>query len=255
MKERDFWIDYTEAKGVISLVPTRHIYGFIWGILIGTSLKNTRFLSSDEWHKLKDIATDKDLIVGFPGAWQQLQPTNYFAHKFLINSSAPLDSYVSNSFVNKGFNGMNVYGTSETGGIGWQQWQSQFYQLLPHWKRKEQQLIRNNEAFDIPDKLVWSDDVFFELNGRIDDIIQIGGENVSTEQVAEDLEKLPGVKKVWIKPQDTSLGTRLFSYFQLESKQEQAIFEATLPSYLNELPSKSRPRNWEIGFEPYNKLN
>jgi 4-coumarate--CoA ligase (photoactive yellow protein activation family) len=252
IEERDFWLDFTKAKGLICLVPVRHIYGFIWGLLLGSQLKKTTYLNTADWHKVLSYATNTDLIIGHPTAWQQIPPP--FPHKFAISSTAAMPQALQKRLSGQGIKGFNVYGSTETAAIGWQNWETDYFELLPYWQPKEALLWREEEVYEIPDHVIWKQDRQFEIRGRKDALIEIAGENVSLNYVRTRLKLIPGVADVWVKPYKGPWGIRLYSYFQLRPEQSLEQFEKELPDVLKSLPPSLKPRKWEIGYEAFNKF-
>jgi len=252
LQERDFWLDFTEAKGLLCLVPVRHIYGFIWGLLLGSHMKRALFLDSDQWHRIAALSTPTDLIIGHPAAWQHIDAP--FPHLYAINSAARMASSRQQQLLAQEVNGLNIYGSSETAAMAWQYWGSNHFELLPYWQKQADTLIRDKEVFEIPDHLNWYNERQFDVLGRRDALVQIGGENVSLDYVRERLKLLHGVEDVWVKPYNGPWGVRLYSYFQLKPKQSLSQFKKELPKYLRLLPPTIKPRQWECGYTAFNKF-
>lgn len=252
IEERDFWLAFTQANGVVCLSPVRHIYGFIWGLLLGTKLNQAHYLDMHEWHKVAEYASETDLIVAHPTAWQQLSPPFY--HCMGISSTAPIERSVTDQLLKQQVRGMNIYGSTETGAIAWQYWEDDEFHLLPYWKRHKEGLTRGKQYFEIPDQLKWINVQEFKILGRKDEVIQIGGQNLSLVEAKQELQKIPGVKAVWVKPYEDHWGTRLYCYFQLLEEQNQADFIAKLPQQFKSMTPKCKPRKWEVGYWPYDKF-
>jgi 4-coumarate--CoA ligase (photoactive yellow protein activation family) len=253
IQERDFWIDFTKAKGVVCLVPVRHIYGFIWGLLLGSRLKQAKFLGPNEWHKVSDVASENDVIVGHPVAWQQISAP--FPHRFAISSTAPINRKLTEKLRSKNIKGINVYGSTETGAIAYQAWENEHFKLLPYWQKQGIKLNRAQKNYSIPDQLHWINGDCFKIEGRTDDVIQIGGENVSLDSLKEQLKAISGAREVWVKPYQSLWGLRLFSHFQIDEHLDPDDFEEKLKKNLNTLPSHMKPRKWEISHQVFNKLD
>lgn len=252
LKERDFWLELTNAKGILCLAPVRHIYGFIWGLLIGSKLKRAQFLKINHWHELAERANTNDLIIGHPSAWQQIRTP--FPHQLAISSTAPIEKNLTNRLQKEGVKGMNIYGSTETAAIGWQNWNEDYFQLLPYWSKHKKGVTHSGENFEIPDDLHWINEQQFEIIGRKDAVIQIGGQNVSLTEVRNQLKEIIGVKEVWVKSFYNNLGLRIYSYFQLKPEINKDQFERDLPAILQKLPTIMKPRKWDISHSPFNKL-
>ncbi len=253
IEERDFWLTYTQAEGLLCLVPVRHIYGFIWGLLLGSKLKQAKFLNQNEWHKIRETATDKDLIIGHPTAWQYISPP--FPHLLAVSSTAPIEKALTDRLRHQNIKGMNIYGSTETAGIAYQKWKNNHFELLPYWKKDGDKIVRHSQIHTIPDHLSWTNQREFRVIGRKDKMIQIGGENVSIAQVQKRLKEVPGIREVWVKPYEDHWGTRLYSYFQLEQGILQKEFEEQLQSYLKTIPSVFKPRKWDVGYSSFSKFD
>jgi long-chain acyl-CoA synthetase len=95
---------------------------------------------------------------------------------------------------------LQVYGSSETAGVGWREEAGAPYRLLPYWRRgaQENTIERGPDGtarFPLQDRLEWIDDERFVPNGRIDQAVQVGGTNVFPAYVADVLALHPEVRE------------------------------------------------------------
>ena len=99
-----------------------------------------------------------------------------------MSSTAPLAATTHAALLDQGLTGLlEIYGSTETGGVA-TRWQPDApYTLLAHWQRHDANQLRHASGALVPllDHTEWHDERRFTLGGRHDDVIAIGGVNVS----------------------------------------------------------------------------
>jgi long-chain acyl-CoA synthetase len=182
---------------IVSLVPSHHIYGTIWTALLpdhwDVDCTNRRFSAANA---LADTQPGSTLVIGTPALW------HYVARSLLsfpggvtgVSSTAPMPAQLAQQLGAQRLESLiEIYGSSETGGIGWRRDHSAPYALLNHWSRAEQNSLTRTNAkgaqshYEFMDAIDWHDARHLTVSGRRDGAVQIGGHNVFPEQIRQRL--------------------------------------------------------------------
>ena len=205
------------SKRVVLLVPLNHIYGFIWGPLLSNQL-GVPFVHGPEALGIAHHGLRKnDLLIAVPEWWHYLGQSRspIPAGVTGVTSTAPCPAQVIDSALERGLDSMiEVYGSSETAGIGWRNDVRQAFQLFDHWHRQDTDHIVSVEG-DIhllPDEVRWHDDRSLCPVRRRDHAIQVAGTNVWPDRVRAFIEQHPRVSACAVRPMDTAQGKRLKAY-------------------------------------------
>jgi long-chain acyl-CoA synthetase len=192
MREAACWADIVDSpERIVSLVPSHHIYGTIWSALLpdllGIACDYRRFSAAKA---LANAPDDKILVIGTPTLWQYLSRSlpKLPAGMTGISSTAPLPVALAEQLRAQQIGRLiEVYGSSETAGIGWRADHREPYALLNHWARHgKAEIIRTNDQtaiFTLMDDVEWQGDRHLSVKGRSDGAVQVGGHNVFPEQV------------------------------------------------------------------------
>ncbi|RTE86605.1 MULTISPECIES: AMP-binding protein [Gammaproteobacteria] len=179
---------------IIAAVPSHHIYGFLFTVLIPEQLgievlRGMRAHSTVFAGKLEA----GDIIVAFPGFLNQLvkKEMSFQPDVTIVNSTGPCAVHVMSALKSQGVDTLvDVYGSSETAGIGYRTEPGEPYTLLPRWlKRKEDCLSERDteREFEIQDRVIWLSEQKFQLGERKDQAVSIKGMNVFPSYVCEKL--------------------------------------------------------------------
>jgi long-chain acyl-CoA synthetase len=210
-------------KRILSLVPSHHIYGFLFTVLLPRALGIDAVLdlrAATPATALR-VARPGDLIVAHPGWWEQaarLSP--HFADDVTgTSSTAPCPDPLARELAEAGLRLLQVYGSSETAGVGWREEGGAPFTLLPYWSRLDAPsgLARalpdgGTASYPLQDKLVWEDGRRFQPAGRIDAAVQVGGVNVFPAYVAEVLGMHPRVAEAAVRLMRPDEGRRLKAF-------------------------------------------
>jgi 4-coumarate--CoA ligase (photoactive yellow protein activation family) len=210
-------------RRVLSLVPGHHIYGFLFTVLLPRALGIVEVLDlrTATPATLLREARDGDLVVAHPGWWEQLARLGprFPSGVVGVSSTAPCPDALARELADAGLRLLQVYGSSETAGVGWREQAGAPYRLLPHWSRSGApgELLRKlpggaEARYPLQDKLEWEDERRFRPSGRIDGAVQVGGTNVFPSYVAEVLAMHPGVKEAAVRPMRPDEGSRLKAF-------------------------------------------
>lgn len=123
-----------------------------------------------------------------PGEWEQLQ--------------------------SKGLRIFEIYGSSETSGIGYRNSFDEPFTLFSHWTRSSDHAIARNgrELKDLPDFVRWTSPRTLVPHGRKDKAVQISGYNVVPAQVAKLLKDCPLISDAQVRAVETERGAVLKAF-------------------------------------------
>ena len=206
VREAQFFADFASKQSIqieriISAVPPHHIYGFIFSVLLPELIEKpvTRGLkafTTTQGQRLKN----GDLLVGFPTWDEPLAAANVgFPEGANAGcSSGPVAAETLQRLQQAGLaNILEVYGSTETSGLGLRLTRNGWYQLLPRWQRVDNNHVydkANERTVDLPDDIDWLDTIQFKPLARKDSAVQVNGYNVYPERVADMIRQHPNIK-------------------------------------------------------------
>ncbi len=255
-------------RRVVSAVPAHHIYGFLFTVLLpqrlGVGVVDVRASSPAG---LGAVLREGDLVVGHPGFWGGFARTvrQMPGDVVGVSSTAPCPRETARDAVACGLSRLvEVYGASETAGIGWRDDPGGPFELFGHWRRgvEADTLVRSGPdgacaAAQVPDRLVWVGERGFRVEGRRDAAVQVGGINVFPALVRERLLQHPGVRDAAVRLMSPGEGARLKAFI---APADPCFDTAELRSGLTAwcaagLSAPERPKAFSFGAElPRNGL-
>lgn len=193
--EVDHWASTFKAVGnVIALVPSHHIYGTIFSAMLPDRLGVDCTGGMQGGAGMVMNAAQGTLVVGTPTQWSYLSRSMPAFPPGLTGttSTAPFPAHLAHRLQGQRLERLvEIYGSSETGGIASRERPQAPFALLGHWRRNDARIARTAAtgelALDLPDNAQWLDDRHFAITGRRDGAVQIGGHNVFPERVREQL--------------------------------------------------------------------
>ena len=209
MQEARFFAGlHTGRRRVVALVPAHHIYGFLFTILLPEIL-GVPVLDLSRSGSLAQLAPG-DLVIGFPTRWQAvLRSGMSFAEDVqATTSTAPCHPSIIHGLSMAGLAQMiEIYGSSETGGVGWRNSTRDTYRLLPCWQRVDEKTLCAETGHGLMthalnDYLVWADERSFHVGTRLDCAVQVGGLNVFPDAIARRLEQHPAIANAAVRFND-----------------------------------------------------
>ena len=243
---------------IVCIAPLNHIYGFLWGASLSEELE-VPLITGEQAQRAMITPETGDLVVGFPEWWRLLsgRSTTFPEGVTGVTSTAPCPAALIHQMLEQGLERMlEVYGSSETGGIGWRDRPGAPYRLLGHWQPEGADRLVSGAGVEAtpPDRIRWHDDRHLEPIGRRDGAIQVGGTNVWPQKVREAIEEHPDVSECAVRPFETSSGTRLKAFVVPARDGTEA--EHTLKQWFREqLPAPERPVRLDLGTElPRNEM-
>lgn len=272
-------------RRIVSAVPAHHIYGFLFTVLLpqhaGASaaplspplpLLDVRGqLPAAVWQ----AAQAGDLVVGFPEFWQTALigsgsgagSARIAADVIGVSSTAPCTDSLAAALVSAGLARLlQIYGSSETGGVGWRDGAGLPYRLLPFWQRQapaddhdhdpDHALLRtladgSTRALRLQDRLRWTSDADedgFLPAGRLDDAVQVGGVNVFPAALAGLLRQHPGVRDAAVRLMRPDEGERLKAFIvPVDDASEQSLTAQLVEWMRARVDAGARPASYTFG--------
>jgi 4-coumarate--CoA ligase (photoactive yellow protein activation family) len=250
---------------IIALSPCHHIYGFIFSILLPLQLqrpviRGSKALAIIQQRKLQA----GDLVIGFPFIWRQLsrQGVSFPVGTTAVTSTGPCDPAIIRALQSQGLDRMvEVYGSSETAGIGARSDPELPFKLLPRWQCGSQAdtLIEceTGTVFELGDQLQWLDQDHFHPQGRRDEAVQVGGINVFPARIIVQLQSLPEVAGAAVRLMSVHEGERLKAFIvPAEGYVVTEALEARLHDWcMRNLTAVERPKVFTFGLVlPHNAM-
>jgi 4-coumarate--CoA ligase (photoactive yellow protein activation family) len=216
---------FGDVERIVVLVPAHHIYGFLFTVLLPQALR--RPVVDGRAHSFASLATilrPKDLIVGFPTSWEAATQARlaWPADVEGVSSGAPCPPDVASALRgNPSSDGprrlVEIYGATETGGIGWRDGPTPF-RLFPYWSKvDEDHIAKDSGLHELPDHVSWQGQ---DLQGqdlltparRRDGAVQVGGVNVFPDFVRAVLAAHPDVAEASVRLMRPQEGERLKAF-------------------------------------------
>jgi 4-coumarate--CoA ligase (photoactive yellow protein activation family) len=213
-------------RRMLSFVAPHSLLGFVLSVLTPNlqhiDAVDARGMTPDMLSKTLQFG---DVLIATPTLWRYMMrekvtaPDNTMAVSFGEAMTFELGADMRKA----GFGVMReLYGSTETGLIGWRDSATEPFVLFDHWKRENDRLLRvrpdgAEKSVDAMDLIEWAGDRVFRLGGRRDGAVQIGAVNVFPEQVAEALGEHPRIKDCVVRAGRRGDGVnRLIAYIVLK---------------------------------------
>ena len=196
---------FSGRRRVVAMVPAHHLYGMIWTALLPDALGVPVVVRTIGAHL---GLTAGDLVIAVPEHWQALVRIvrRFPADIIGVSSAGSLNDSVAAELLAAGLARLvDIYGSSETGGIAMRDVPANGYDLLPRWRLSEygdedwRLVDRHGRFCDLPDYVERIGDSTLRPVGRRDGAVQVGGHNVWTERVARELRAVDGVADVAVR--------------------------------------------------------
>lgn len=250
---------HAARRRIIALVPRHHIYGFLFTLLLPKAL-NVPVL------ELPPVPTalfstplhQDDLIVAFPLFWKSLAALTRHLPAGLhgVTSTGPCPPDIIHTLVDLGLVRMTeVYGSSETGGLGYRHHPADAYTLFPFWRSDRQNsLVRimpegtPTGPFPLPDIVDWVDGRHFRPIRRTDRAVQVAGVNVYPDKVATILREHPLVQDCAVRLMRPEEGQRLKAFVVPVGATDTAALRRDLKTWATtRLSTQELPKSWTFG--------
>ncbi len=185
-------------RRLLSLVAPHSLLGFTLTVLTPNLHRiptlDVRSMAPDV---LKEALQYGDVLVATPTLWRYALQQGVTApdNTMGVFFGEPMTAELSAEMRKAGFAAQReIYGSTETGLIGWRDTPTDEFLLFDHWRRDGECLMRSSKG--APDKSVapmdtlsWVDDRRFNLAGRRDGAVQIGAVNVFPDKIAASIQE------------------------------------------------------------------
>jgi long-chain acyl-CoA synthetase len=247
---------FRDRRRVISVVPAHHIYGFLYTVLLpmrlGIEVVDARPHAPPT---LRTLARPGDLIVAVPTYWQMMVGGGWPDNVDGATSGAPCPRTTAEVLRAEGLHRLvEIYGSTETSGIGWRDDPARPFQLFPHLAQDEDDTVSRltygvPHRHQLPDVIVWSGATLLTPVRRRDGAVQVGGTNVHPEVVRSVLLAHPHVADAVVRLMRPDEGERLKAFIVPKDWDKPADELLTeLESWLaDRLQPLERPRSFTFG--------
>ncbi|NYS60021.1 AMP-binding protein [Vreelandella salicampi] len=234
----------TTPKRVVAWLPLHHLYGFMLGVAY-PAFNGIDVVIAD---KTLPPLLEGDVVVTVPPRWAYLAKarTDWPSSVLGVSSTAPLPGEVAETLSRQNMAAvMEIYGSSETGGVATRFRHDAPFTLLPHWQRSTADTLTAADArahaASLPDRVAWEDTRCFTLAGRHDDVVSIGGVNVSPIAVAREMEALPEVRQCAVRSTSAGDGQMRLKAFVVPAESSRHDVGERIDAMLNDWPAAKRP--------------
>lgn len=257
---------FPQPARILSTVPSHHIYGFLFTVLLphafGIAAEPVVDLRSGSAARLRQLAGPGDLVIAHPAFWLTAVPVlpGIAPGVIGVTSTAPCPDMLGADLRAAGLSSlMQIFGSSETAGIGWRDQESRPFALFEFWQRDptlEHALLRampdgSTASFTAGDALIWTDDRHFLPVGRRDAAVQVGGINVYPDAVRKTLLAHPEVRDAAVRLMRSDEGLRLKAFIvPTNAKADPAALHTRLTVWIDvRLSAPERPRALTFGAQ------
>lgn len=216
------------CKRIVSTVPSHHIYGFLHTILLparlGCPVLDARSMTALQLAQKLEAG---DILISFPDWWRMAvrSGVQFAASVEGVTSTAPCPADLHVTLRHAGIARLTeVFGSSETGGIGWRDNPAQPFQLFSYWQRNEDVELLARQLPDgemvtatCRDAMQWHGERRFIPGARLDDAVQVGGINVFPSRVRAVLLEHPFVQDAAVRLMQPHEGVRLKAFIVLQT--------------------------------------
>ena len=234
---------FSRRRKVLCLTPAHHIYGFLFGAMLADALGDLEHPSCGTLESLARTLRPGDLVVASPAYWHWLDRTISIWPEDVegVTSTGACPAVLIESLLSKGLSGMTeIYGSTETSGVGVRKWPAERYRLMPHWISTLR--VNGGDALQLTSSLgrqvslmdtveVDEEDTFIVV-GRKDSAVQVGGTNVFPSRVAALIGARPGVKSAAVRLMRASEGNRLKAFVVPEGDEDEGALLLALQSWI-----------------------
>ena len=249
------------TRRVLAAVPAHHMYGFLFTILLPDRLGCAEVIDVRRAtpQALAAMLQAGDLLVSHPTHWAVLAR---HAHRLPagvqgVTSTAPCPDALASRLQEMGLQTLTqVYGSSETAGIGTRTAVGSPFRLMPFWSRDADdgdRLLRaaadgSVRSHALQDRLAWLDERQFSLCGRVDDAVQVGGINVFPARVRQVLLDHPQVHDAQVRLMAPGEGARLKAFVVPEPGADSVALRSELWRWTeSRLSAPERPKSFTLG--------
>lgn len=254
---------FQHAKRFITLTPRQHLYGLSFAVFFSSLFKIPCQplvpIPLQPWFSLLRCG---DVVAGFPLFWEYfLKADNKFPSGVTaVTSTGPCPKGLFDRLKQAGAEQViELYGASETGGIGVRYSEEEPFQINDFWEVSIDGSKIHREGIEgwlsFPDKVQFVPPRGIFPLKRMDRVVQVAGVNVSLKHVEEVLQQHPAVKACRVRLMRPDEGKRLKAFIVLNlgyNEQSLADIRINLSKHLS---SHELPRSFTFGESlPVNEM-
>ncbi len=214
---------FPQRRRIVAAVPSHHIYGFLFTIMLAARLELPVLdIVGRSTISLEALTRPGDLIVGHPDFWRLAATSSaVFPDDVIgVTSTAPFPTGVGPVLRRKKLQRIvEIYGSSETAGVGWRDQSDVPFTLFGYWSPaddpgslRRQSSDGTHSTVSLQDDLTWETTSSFRVGSRRDGAFQVGGINVHPGRIAEILEAHPKVAEARVRLMQPAEGTRVKAF-------------------------------------------
>jgi long-chain acyl-CoA synthetase len=253
LAEADAWTRIlAPVRRIVSLVPSHHIYGTLFTALLPDRL-GVEVHAARTGTALLMRGEPGTLVVATPTLWAHVArscptlPPGLFG----VTSTAPMPAALAGQLVDQGLDSLlEIYGSSETGGIGYRTAPADPFTLLDCWHRVGDEVERRGAAgtarHQLMDRAQWCDPRRFRLEGRRDGAVQVGGTNVFPLLVRDALLAFDGIADAAVRFEPSTGRLKAFIVPAPEAQRD-TLIEQVDRWCGQRLTNVERPRRFTLG--------
>jgi long-chain acyl-CoA synthetase len=233
---------FAGRQRVVGLVGPRHIYGFLFCALLprwlGVPFVDIRATAPTG---LTSAACSGDLVVSFPMRWDLAATSGAWVHDVVgATSTGPISAATVTALRARGLACMvEIYGSSETGGIAWRDEPADVLHPYAHWslcsdgqlERADPETPGKSHSIVPPDILAASKGGFVVV-GRRDGKVQVAGTNVSCAHVATQISEHADVSACAVRLMRADEGMRLKAFIVLKNSTAEDVALPALRAWM-----------------------
>ena len=269
-EEIDWFADrLADHRRLLLAVPRHHLYGFLFGLMLPARLGLPVLAVRDRPPAaVLTSAQTGDLLIAHPTFLELARRGLGRAAPgmSIVTSTAPCPAELWHDLHDTGVEQiLEVYGASETAGIAVRTAARAPFELLPYWSRPVDTdvgtpstaiIVRqdaNGEPVErgLPDEVDWLDDRRFQVRGRRDGAVQVGGINVHPDRVRTCLCSHPEVAAAAVRLGGPAQGGRLKAFVVPTADcRDPVSLPQRLASWLaDRLTPAEQPRSITLGMQ------
>ncbi|SDX59472.1 4-coumarate--CoA ligase, photoactive yellow protein activation family [Allochromatium warmingii] len=250
-----------DRRRILRAVPSHHIYGCLFAFMLPAQLGIPVLdIRTNLPGAILRQARPGDLVLGHPAFFDlatraalTMQPD-----VVALTSTSPCPPLLWQRLAERGCTRLiEIYGSSETAGIGWREAADAPFALLPYWSRaadapdalQRQPTVGVPQRVALPDAVAWCDERQLRVLKRHDGAVQIGGFKVYPERVQACIAQHPEVAAAQVRPYEIGADQRLKAFVVPSAL---CVDHTGLPARLNawladHLAPAERPKSITLG--------
>lgn len=256
--EANFLKNFFKNQSVfVSAVPPHHMYGFTFGLylpyVMHRAVQRCISLPAIFYSELRNGTAG----IGLPHFYEMAIPPPAPQNAMLVCASSPVSDHALMRVKKQGYEILDIFGSSETGVLGYRHTPGDPYELAPYYERRGKEVFRRNATSpaQIMDSLDWIDERKFHPQGRKDRMCQVAGMNVSLEAVERKVLAIDGVAACAVRLMRPDEGKRLKVFIVPQEKSGMEKLSQAIFSSIQAFPVQERPGRIDFGSEiPRNSM-